>query len=132
MRMNYFERRRSRIELIPMIDVMFFLLVFFLIVTLHMIPDKGLGLALPQSSTTRPLPRPQILVSVLANGSVSVNGKPLTPEALTGMLVARAAQHPQVTIAAAAAVPFQVFIRVMDACRRAGIAGIGIAAQPEH
>ncbi|MHB1585782.1 MAG: ExbD/TolR family protein [Acidiferrobacteraceae bacterium] len=132
MRMSYFERRRSRIELIPMIDVMFFLLVFFLIITLRMIPDKGIGLALPRSGTAQHLPRPRILVGILADGTVQVAGKRVTSEALARMLKVVAPRHPQVTIAAAANVPFQAFVRVMDACRRAGITGIGIATKPDH
>lgn len=115
-----------------MIDVMFFLLVFFLIITLRMIPDQGLGLALPQSGTTQHLPRPQILVGILADGTIQVAGKPVAPEALAHALKAAAPRHPQVTIAAASNVPFQAFVGVMDACRRAGITGIGIAARPEH
>ena len=41
MKMRYFEHKKARIEIIPMIDVMLFLLVFFIIVTLQMIPDTG-------------------------------------------------------------------------------------------
>ncbi len=47
MKMRYFEHRKARIEIIPMIDVMLFLLVFFIIVTLNMIPDAGVNLQLP-------------------------------------------------------------------------------------
>lgn len=129
MRMRYFEPRRSRIELIPMIDVMFFLLVFFLIVTLHMIPASGIGLVLPQSGTAEGLPRPEVLVTVTAAGTITVRGQTMTTETLTRFLAARAPRHPEVTIAADRGVPFQRFMKVMDACRRAGISGIGIAAQ---
>lgn len=38
MKAKYFDRKRARIEIIPMIDIMFFLLVFFIIVTLQLIP----------------------------------------------------------------------------------------------
>ena len=47
--MRYFETRKARIEIIPMIDIMLFLLVFFAIVTLHMIPANGVTSRLPQS-----------------------------------------------------------------------------------
>lgn len=127
--MRYFEARKGRIELVPMIDVMFFLLVFFLIVTLHMIPDRGLALALPTSSTTAPLQRPQVLVNVRADGSISVEGTPLDLAGLRALLAAKGATT-DVTIAAARDVPFQSFLAVMDACRASGVTSIGIAAQP--
>ena len=132
MRMRYFEPRRSRIELVPMIDVMFFLLVFFLIVTLHMIPNSGLALTLPVSATSDALPRPQVLVTVAADGGITVKGQAMSAAALTGYLKTRAGTHPRVTIAAAQGVAFQRFVRVMDACRHAGITGIGIATQAAH
>ncbi|MBW8065887.1 MAG: biopolymer transporter ExbD, partial [Ferrovum sp.] len=45
--MNYFETKRARIEIIPMIDIMFFLLVFFIMITLHMIPSTGVASKMP-------------------------------------------------------------------------------------
>ncbi|MHB1203420.1 MAG: ExbD/TolR family protein, partial [Acidithiobacillus sp.] len=44
---RYFEAHKGRVEIIPMIDIMLFLLVFFIMITLQMIPDKGLNLQLP-------------------------------------------------------------------------------------
>ena len=69
MKMRYFETRKARIEIIPMIDVMLFLLVFFIIVTLQMIPDAGVSLQLPVSSQTDALPHPKFTVNVLADGT---------------------------------------------------------------
>ena len=51
--MRYFEHKKARIEIIPMIDVMLFLLVFFIIITLQMIPDKGVNLQLPYPARPR-------------------------------------------------------------------------------
>ena len=62
--MKYFEVKKARIEIIPMIDIMFFLLVFFIMVTLHMIPDAGIASRLPTSSTAQSMPKPQITLAV--------------------------------------------------------------------
>ncbi len=43
MERRYFERKKGRIEIIPMIDIMLFLLVFFIMITIQMIPDQGLN-----------------------------------------------------------------------------------------
>lgn len=129
MRMRYFETKKGRIELIPMIDVMFFLLVFFMILTLRMIPDHGLGLALPQASTAKMLPRPQILIALTSSGAIHVQGRVVGRAALTRILSRRVGgRRPDVTIAAAKNVPFQDFVTVMSAARKAGVASIGIAA----
>jgi len=128
--MRYFETKKGRIELIPMIDVMFFLLIFFMILTLRMIPNQGLGLALPQSSTAKVLPRPNVLISLSANGAIHVQGQLVTTSQLPQWLVkSPGKRRPEVTIAAAKNVPFQDFVAVMDAVRKAGVASIGIAAE---
>lgn len=130
MRLRYFEPRKGRIEIIPMIDVMFFLLVFFIVITMQMLPDQGLNLLLPYSSETRELPHPQITINISADGGVWVKGRKLSIDALKRLLENAGAQQTQVTIAASRRVPFQQFVHVMDAVRRAGVRDIGIAAQP--
>ena len=57
-------RKKARIEIIPMIDTMFFLLVFFMIATLSMTLQKGMPVNLPKaSSTTDDLPE-QVTISI--------------------------------------------------------------------
>ncbi len=129
MKMRYFETKKGRIELIPMIDVMFFLLVFFMILTLRMIPDQGLGLALPQASTAKVMPRPQILISLTPDGAIHVRGHVIGRAALVRLLSRRVGgRRPDVTIAASKSLPFQDFVAVMSAARKAGVASIGLAA----
>jgi biopolymer transport protein ExbD len=131
MKLRYFEHRRARIEIIPMIDVMLFLLVFFIIVTLQMIPDAGVVLQLPVSSQTQGLPHPKITVNVLADGTIQVKGQTLTPDQLTAMVLADGApDKTELTIATDKSTAFQHFMTVMDAARKAGATDIGIAAQP--
>ncbi|HVC62432.1 MAG TPA: biopolymer transporter ExbD [Acetobacteraceae bacterium] len=131
MKLRYFEYRKGRIEIIPMIDVMLFLPVFFIIVTLQMIPDSGVDLALPQSSQVRHLPRPKVTVNLLADGSIQVKGRTLTADALAALLAGDGdPAKTQVTIAADKRVAFQYFVAVMDAARKAGVRDIGVAAQP--
>jgi biopolymer transport protein ExbD len=132
MKMRYFEPKKARIEIIPMIDVMLFLLVFFIIVTLQMIPDKGVNLQLPVSSQTDVLPHPKFTVNVLADGTIKVKDAVMTPDQLTAMFASDGApDKTELTIATDKATAFQHFITVIDAARKAGVTDIGIAAQPE-
>ena len=132
MKMRYFDYRKARIEIIPMIDVMLFLLVFFIIVTLQMIPDAGVNLQLPVSSQTDPLPHPKFTVNVLPDGTIKVKDAVMTPDQLTAMFQADGApDKTELTIATDKTTPFQKFMNVIDDARKAGVTDIGIAAQPE-
>ena len=132
MKMRYFEYRKGRIEIIPMIDVMLFLLVFFIIITLQMIPDAGVSLQLPVSSQTDPLPHPKFTVNVMADGTIKLKNQVMTTDQLTAMFTADGdPSKTEVTIATDKTTPFQNFMSVIDAARKAGVTDIGIAAQPE-
>jgi biopolymer transport protein ExbD len=129
--MKYFEARKARIEIIPMIDIMFFLLVFFIMITLHMIPNAGLRTQLPASSSTQALPPAKVMVTLSDDGTVSVDGHAMSTDALTAMLQARPdALQTAVTIVGAKQARLQLLVSVMDACRAAGVTQIALAAQP--
>ncbi|MGF6871848.1 ExbD/TolR family protein [Paraburkholderia sp. MM5477-R1] len=129
--MKYFEARKARIEIIPMIDIMFFLLVFFIMITLHMIPNAGLRSQLPSSATAQALPPPQVTVTFATDGSLSVDGRTLSLAQLTTLLAARTdVAHTVVTIAGSKQAQIQHLVSVMDACRAAGVSQIALAAQP--
>lgn len=129
--MRYFEARKARIEIIPMIDIMFFLLVFFIMITLHMIPNAGVRTQLPSSASAASLPPPAVTVALERDGTVSVDHAALTPSQLTALLAARPdPAHLAVTIAGAKDAQLQKLLAVMDACRAAGVSHIALAAQP--
>jgi biopolymer transport protein ExbD len=130
--MRYLEQRKARIEIVPMIDIMFFLLVFFVMVVLRMIPSSGLATQLPHSSTAEQIQHPKVLVAVAEDGSLSVENQPMTPAELTRKLASGGnAADTAVTIASAKAVTVQQLMAVMDACRLAGVTQLGLAAQIE-
>ena len=130
--MRYFERRKARIEIIPMIDVMLFLLVFFIIVTMQMIPDAGVSMQLPNASQAQQLPHPKFIVNVMADGSIKVKDQVMSADHLSAMFAADGApDKTEVTIAADKASAFQHFMTVIDAAKKAGVTDIGIAAQPQ-
>lgn len=129
--MKYFEARKARIEIIPMIDIMFFLLVFFIMITLHMIPNAGLATRLPSSSTTQSLPPTKVTVTLTDDGALSVDGHTLTAAQLTAQLSSQPdPAHTAVTIAGASGARLQYLVTAMDACRAAGVSQIALAAQP--
>ena len=131
-RPSYFDSHRPRVEVIPMIDIMMFLLVFFVVISLKMIAGTGLDMELPGSATTQELKTSTITVGVTKAGATVVEGKTLTPEALKERLVAlKKAQPVEVVLAGDKDVPLQMLIQVMDTVRAAGITTVGIAAKAE-
>ena len=128
--MKYLETRKGRVEIIPMIDIMLFLLVFFIMVTLQMIPTQGIPTALPGSSSTQKLLPPKLTLTLHRDGSLAMGGQTLTLAQLTPRLRGSPAGT-QVTIAADKGADVQKLVRVMDACRHAGISAVGLAARPE-
>ena len=126
--MRYFETRKARIEIIPMIDIMLFLLVFFAMLTLRMIPTSGQVTKLPTSSTAVTIPAPKLLVEITADGSLQVENRTLTPAQLTDLLLQRGSSKTAVTIAGNQTATLQEVMGVIDAIRAGGASEIGLAA----
>ncbi|WP_035052783.1 ExbD/TolR family protein [Andreprevotia chitinilytica] len=127
--MRYFETRKARIEVVPMIDIMFFLLVFFIMAALKMIPASGLPGKLPGSSTAQSLPHPKVVVTLYKDGSIETQHQKLTLDAFTAQLRKNDPANTVVTIASEKDANVQQLTSLMDACRKAGVGQIGIAAR---
>jgi biopolymer transport protein ExbD len=125
--------RKARIEIIPMIDVMMFLLIFFVLISLNVIPTFGLKTALPHSSTSQKVVTRQqpMVVTVGAAGQLALNGEAISADALTQRVHALHQQDPEqrVVINADHTVPWQSVVDVMDALRKAGVEGMTFATQ---
>ncbi len=132
LRSSYFDSDRPRVEVIPMIDIMMFLLVFFVVISVRMIAGTGIDMDLPGSATTRDLKSSTITVGVSKAGEIVVDGKTVSPEALKDRLVALKGDKPvDVVLAGDKDVSLQVLLKVMDSVRGAGITQVGIAAKAE-
>src|ERR1035437_4270794 len=115
--MRYFETRKARIEIIPMIDIMLFLLVFFAMLTLRMIPSSGHVTKLPTSSTAAAIPHPKLLIEINPDGSLQVESHTLTPAQLTDLLHSRDSSKTAVTIAGGDTSSLQQVMTVIDAVK---------------
>lgn len=127
--MRYMSTRKARIEIIPMIDIMLFLLVFFAMLTLRMIPSSGHVTKLPTSSTATLIPHPKLLVEISSDGSLLVENHTLTLPQLTELLRQRGSSKTAVTIAGNETSSLQQVMGVIDAVRNGGTTEIGLAAR---
>jgi biopolymer transport protein ExbD len=127
--MRYLETRKARIEIIPMIDIMLFLLVFFAMLTLRMIPSSGHVTKLPTSSTAVTIPHPKLLVEINQDGTLQVESRTLTPAQLTDLLHQRDSGKIAVTIAGSDTSSLQQVMGVIDAIRAGGATEVGLATR---
>lgn len=129
--MRYFEVKKPRIEIVPMIDIMLFLLVFFIMMAMNMIPTSGLIGHLPASATADTLPPRKLLIEIHQDGSLVLEQQAISLDDLKGRLRAVAAQPGRavVTIAGAAQASLQQLTAVMDACHQSGITQVGLSTQ---
>lgn len=129
-RRNLLERERPRLEIVPMIDIMMFLLVFFVMIVLRMIPDSGVTLSLPGASTAQQLPHTQVVIIIDQQGAIHVKDQVMTPDALeTYLQGVKATNDTDVIVAGDKGTKLQQLMDVMDLTRKAGITNIGIATK---
>lgn len=131
------EMKRTRIEIIPMIDTMFFLLVFFMLSSLALTKLRGLPVNLPQAGTAAKTNSLDMTVTVDKDQRVYVNKTPTTLVDLAGMLVKTAGgpetdlSKASVVINADKTVPYGVVIQCIDAARSVGIVHFPLATAPD-
>jgi biopolymer transport protein ExbD len=129
-RRDLLERGRPRLEIVPMIDIMMFLLVFFVMIVLRMIPNSGVTLSLPGAATAQALPHTEVVIVIDGQGNMHVKDHVLTPDALeTYLKGVKVTNDTDVIVAGDKATSLQQLMAVMDLTRKAGITNIGIATK---
>lgn len=82
-------QKRARIEIVPLIDIMFFLLATFVMVSLSMVKNQGIPVRLPSAATGQPEERKDAAtISVSAAGQIYLDKEELSLEALSAKLAA--------------------------------------------
>lgn len=122
-------RRRARIEIIPLIDIMFFLLATFMMVSLSMIKNRGIPVHLPSAASSAKQERKTIAtITVTEKGEIYLDKEPVGLSALTSRLTAMKRGEPdlQVFINGDERAPLGSVTRVLDEVRLLGITKVAI------
>jgi len=90
MRLQRGSLKKARIEIIPMIDTIFFLLVFFMIATLSMSEYGGLPVNLPNAASGQQPPKEGVTVTLTKDGRVLLNKQEIKPNAFFDRMDIRA------------------------------------------
>ena len=122
--------RKARIEIIPMIDVMMFLLVFFVLISMNVIPALGIKTSLPGSAQPEKLQvRKHAVVTVAKNGQVQLDGSSYSMLELSlALKQLKAGGEVDVVINSDKEVSVQQLIDVMDSIKSSGISAIAVAS----
>jgi biopolymer transport protein ExbD len=125
--------KKPRIEIIPMIDVMMFLLVFFVLISINALPALGLRVVLPYASNAAHLDIPRrVTLTLAADGGLYLDGALTTLAAAADKLSELAhAEKITVIIAGDRDARLQLLVSVLDALKRAGIPSAAIVARPD-
>ncbi len=127
--MRYLETKKARIEIIPMIDIMLFLLVFFAMMVLKMIPTSGHVTKLPTSSTAVTIPPIKLLVEITPEHTIMVENHVVTLQQLTDLLRQRDSKKTVVTIAGDQNASLQTVMSVIDAIKKGGATEVALSAR---
>ena len=134
MKVNLNTERKVRIEMLPLIDIVFLLLVFFIYAMLSMAVHRGLPVILP-SSTTVKIDKDLVLsVTVKSSGTIYVDKEKVSLESLAEVLKKKAqtGRKPGILLFADRSLPYQDLFRVLDQIRMGGINRISLQAEVDH
>ncbi len=124
----------SEINITPLLDLAFVLLIIFMITTPLL--ENSMDLVVPSSAAAdKAVDTQQVqTVSIDRNDVLKLNMDPVTPAALEQELSAMRQKDPQVAVVLRAhrELPVQKFISVMDVIRRAGVTRVGVMTRPEE
>ena len=127
-----FEHRKARVEMLPLIDVVFILLVFFIYAMLSMVLHRGMAVRLPAASTATVERQDYVAVSVTEDSRVWVDRTPVEFDSLASTVQGRmggSETNLPVFIECDEHADVGVAIRVLDRLREAGISQVMFASR---
>ena len=127
----YLGIKKPRIEMLPLIDIVFLLLVFFIFAMLSMAVHRSLPVSLPTSSTASINTESNLTVTVRQNGEVFFDKKKVSLDELQVILQEKIqkavdTKSIQVELFADKALSYQELYRVLDIIRTAGVSNVSL------
>jgi biopolymer transport protein ExbD len=130
-------RALGSLDLTPLIDVVFQLIIFFLVATEFDSEDRELDVTLPKASEARPLTAEpeEVFVNIDRNGNIFMGGKQRTLEELETLLREAKVNNPlsqSVILRADKDVALEHAVAVMNLCNKVGIADYTLTTQGDE
>ena len=126
--------KRARIEIIPLIDIIFFLLATFVMVSLSMTKNQGIQVALPSASTSQSLGTQSQMdraatIGVNEKGEVFFNKEKVSVAQLGMRLQSykNQSKEPRVIVSGDAKADYRTIVQVIDEAKKLGITKVGLS-----
>ncbi len=118
------------IDISPLIDVVFLLLIFFIVTTVF-VKETGVEVSKPRAATSQDLERQAILIAVTAESRVWQGGREIGQDGVRAVVAALLEETPDtpVIIRADAEAPTQATVQVIDSAKLAGAASVSLATE---
>lgn len=128
------KQNSARIELIPLIDIIFLLLVFFIYSMLSMVVYRGIPIVLPTADTIEPEKEPVLNITIDETGLVFLDKQPTPNHELLSRLKSEYLASPEKTavISGHRESPYRAFVDVLDKVRLAGFQRVSMEAAPKR
>ena len=127
------QRKKARIEIIPMIDVMMFLLVFFVLISVNVIPALGIKTQQPNSSQVQQLSTKdvQVVVTLGKENVIQVDGRDVDLKDLSAAVKKKSGNADQISVIVNSdkGAEVQTLVDVMDEIKRSGLGKVSLAAR---
>lgn len=123
----------SAIDMTPMLDIVFIMLIFF-IVTTSFVKESGVTVSRPSAQTAAEDKKGNIMVAIKPNGEVWIDKRAIDVRSVRANIEKLKSESPEsaVVIQADTDARTGLLVKVMDQIRLAGISNISIAADPGH
>lgn len=127
------KKEENEINLTPMLDVVFIMLIFF-IVTASFVKESGIDVNRPGAATAEKKERGNILVAISESGQIWIDRRQVDIRAVRANIERMHAENPQGTVIIQADENSKngLVVKVMDAARQAGVLEVSLAAAVEE
>lgn len=122
-----------KIMIIPMIDIIFFLLVFFMMSTLYLFEQNTISVNLPQAVTAQVDRSETVPITVTAAGKIKIYQEDIAPELLPVRIQAELSRNPEPAfiLRGDRQVEYGCIVRIMDELKKSGVRKIAVAAETQ-
>ncbi len=130
MRRRHGQEDDTEINITPMLDIVFIMLIFF-IVTTSFVKESGIDVSRPTASTTEQKTKGSILIAISETGEVWMNKRRIEVRAVRANVEKAHAENPEgsVVIIADDKSATGILVQVMDQVKLAGVSAISVAAE---
>ena len=122
----------NEINLTPMLDIVFIMLIFF-VVTTSFVKESGIEVNRPTAQTAQPRDQGNILIAITPGGEIWIDKRPVDIRAIRAVVERLVAENPEggVIIQGDREAEIGLLVKVMDQVRKAGVVNVSIAASAE-